>query len=190
MKKGLLFIVTGPSGVGKKTILDKIITKKELNLTYSVSVTTRIPRTGETNGADYYFVSDEEFCQRVANDEFLEWAEFAGNKYGTLKSEVIKHINNGKNVLLEIEVQGGHNIITKFNKDEYCSIFITPPSIEELKNRLIKRGTESLEKINQRIEKATSELSYSTIYDEVVLNDDADNCAQKVEAIIKEHIHE
>ncbi len=188
-KKGLLFIVTGPSGVGKKTILDKLINKEELNLKYSISLTTRKPRINEVNGIDYFFVDENEFDQRAKNGEFIEWAEFAGNKYGTLKSQVYEFIENGKNVILEIEVQGGQNIISQFSNDEYISIFITPPSIQELENRLVKRGTESLEKIKFRLEKAEGELKFAELYNEIVLNDDIESAAKKVEDIMKKYIN-
>ncbi|MGL5591446.1 MAG: guanylate kinase [Mycoplasmoidaceae bacterium] len=185
-KKGLIFIVSGPSGVGKKTILDKIIFKKELNLKYSVSSTTREPRAGETHGIDYFFLSKEQFEDKIKNKELIEWVEFAGNRYGTLKSEVDKYISEGINVVLEIEVQGGQKIFEKLDRKDFVSIFIVPPSIEELERRLINRNTESMEKIKLRLEKTKSELDVAKFYDYVVLNDDSDKAAKKIEKIIKE----
>lgn len=185
-KKGLIFIVTGPSGVGKKTILDKIIFKKELNLKYSVSSTTRKPRIGEKHGVDYFFLSDNEFKNKIKNNELIEWVEFAGNCYGTLESEVKKYIEDGINVVLEIEVEGGQKVFEKLNREDYCSIFITPPSIEELERRLIVRNTESIDKIKLRMAKASSEINFAKFYDHVVLNDISDKAAEKIEKIIRE----
>ncbi|MGL4617391.1 MAG: guanylate kinase [Mycoplasmoidaceae bacterium] len=185
-KKGLIFIVSGPSGVGKKTILDKIIFKKELNLKYSVSSTTREPRVGERDGIDYFFLSNDQFEYKIKNKELIEWVEFAGNRYGTLKSEVDKYINNGINVVLEIEVEGGQKIFEKLDRKDFVSIFIVPPSIEELERRLINRNTESMEKIKLRLEKTKSELDVAKFYDYVVLNDHSDKAAEKIEKIIRD----
>ncbi|MGL5640186.1 MAG: guanylate kinase [Mycoplasmoidaceae bacterium] len=185
-KKGLIFIVSGPSGVGKKTILDKIIFKKELNLKYSVSSTTREPRVGEKHGVDYFFLSKEQFEDKIKNEELIEWVEFAGNCYGTLKSEVYNYISEGINVVLEIEVEGGQKVFQKIDRKDFVSIFIVPPSIEELERRLINRNTESMEKIKLRLEKSKSELDVAKFYDYVVLNDDSDKAAKNIEKIIRE----
>ncbi|MGL5246192.1 MAG: guanylate kinase [Mycoplasmoidaceae bacterium] len=185
-KKGLIFIVSGPSGVGKKTILDKIIFKKELNLKYSVSSTTRLPRVGEKNGEDYFFLSREQFENRIKNKELIEWVEFAGNYYGTLISEVDNYINDGINVVLEIEVEGGQKIFKKLHRKNFVSIFIIPPSIEELERRLINRNTESTEKIKLRLDKARSEIDIAKFYDYVVLNDNSDKAAERIEKIIRD----
>lgn len=188
MKKGSIIIISGPSGVGKKTIIDQFIHNDELNLCYSISMTTREPREGEKNGVDYYFVSDEEFNEAIKNNKLLEWAEFATNKYGTPIERLYEKINEGKNVILEIEVVGAMDVMAKLDKSEYFSIFIVPPSIDELKKRLIKRNTESIEKINKRIERAKVEITTTRNYDYVVLNDDATRAMIEITDIIKKEI--
>lgn len=189
MNKGLIIIISGPSGVGKKTIIDQFIKDPELNLCYSISMTTRSPRVGETNGVDYYFVSQNEFNEAIKENKLLEWAEFAGNKYGTPLSAVYQKINEGKNVILEIEVVGAMDVMAKLNPNEYRSIFIVPPSIEELERRLRSRNTETEEKIIQRIQKATHELKTVDNYNYVVLNDDATRAANEMKNIIKGEIN-
>lgn len=189
MNKGLIIIISGPSGVGKKTIIDQFIKDPELNLCYSISMTTRSPRVGETNGVDYYFVSQNEFNEAIKDNKLLEWAEFAGNKYGTPLSAVYQKIDEGKNVILEIEVVGAMDVMAKLNPNEYRSIFIVPPSIEELERRLRSRNTETEEKIVQRIQKATHELKTVDNYNYVVLNDDATRAANEMKNIIKGEIN-
>ncbi len=190
MNSNKIIIISGPSGVGKKTIIDQFINIKELNLSYSISATTREPRQGEINGRDYYFLSMDEFNQKIKNDEFLEWAEFAGNKYGTLKS-VINAILETKNVILEIEVQGAIQVIDKIKElnKELVSIFIVPPSIEELERRLRNRNTETEEKIKLRLIKAQEELKITNVYDFVVTNDDATRAANEVTQILKDNLN-
>lgn len=188
MKKGSIIIISGPSGVGKKTIIDQFIHNADLNLCYSISMTTRQPREGERNGVDYYFVTDEEFNAAIKNNKLLEWAEFATNKYGTPIERLYEKINEGKNVILEIEVVGAMDVMAKLDKKEYFSIFIVPPSIEELRARLIKRNTESIEKINKRIERAQVEITTTDNYDYVVLNDDATRAMNEITDIIKKEI--
>lgn len=183
-KKGLIIIISGPSGVGKKTIIDQFINDPELNLSYSVSMTTREPREGEVNGVDYFFVSNEEFDQAVANNELIEWAEFAKNKYGTPIKNLYDSINMGKNVILEIEVKGATDVVKKLKRDEYVSIFIVPPSIKELKRRLKKRDTEDWKKIKMRIKRAKQEVKMTKEYDHVILNDDASRAANEMKKII------
>lgn len=189
MKKGSIIIISGPSGVGKKTIIDNFINDSDLNLCYSISMTTRAPREGEKNGIDYYFVSDEQFNQAIHNSELLEWAEFANNKYGTLFSTVYENIEKGKNVILEIEVVGAMNVMGKLNKEDYFSIFIVPPSIEELEKRLRTRNTETEEKILKRVSRAKIEMQSTNLYDYVVLNDVAELAANKIKDIIKNKIN-
>nr|MDE5553487.1 guanylate kinase [Malacoplasma sp.] len=169
-KKGRIIIISGPSGVGKKTIIDQVINDKNLNLVYSISMTTRQPRTGEKNGVDYFFVSDEEFKKSIENNELLEWAEFANNKYGTPLSNLRNKTKEGKNVILEIEVQGASNVKRILKRDEFISIFIIPPSIKELKKRLQKRNTENRKKIRVRIKRAKKEMKLMNEYDYIVLN--------------------
>lgn len=188
MKKGSIIIISGPSGVGKKTIIDQFINNDELNLCYSISMTTREPRQGEQNGVDYYFVTNEEFNDAIKNNKLLEWAEFATNKYGTPLERLYEKINEGKNVILEIEVVGAMDVMAKLDKDEYFSIFIVPPSIDELKRRLITRNTETLEKINKRIERAKVEITTTRNYDYVVLNDCSTRAANEIIEIIKREI--
>lgn len=188
MKKGSIIIISGPSGVGKKTIIDQFIHNEQLNLCYSISMTTREPREGEVNGVDYYFVSNEEFNDAIKNNKLLEWAEFATNKYGTPIERLYEKINEGKNVILEIEVVGAMDVMAKLDKSEYFSIFIIPPSIEELKRRLLNRNTESIEKINKRIERAKVEITTTKNYDYVVLNDDATRAMTEITEIIKKEI--
>lgn len=173
MKKGLLIVLTGPSGVGKRTAWQPIINDKDLNLIFSVSMTTRPKRINEVEGVDYFFVSKEEFKKAIAGNKLLEYAIFADNYYGTPKEFVEKVRNSGKNVFLEIEPQGGLNIIKlckKENDDGLLTIFIIPPSLEDLKNRLQNRKTESEEVINRRLQQAKWEINQSSLYQHVLVN--------------------
>ncbi|EDU06346.1 guanylate kinase [Ureaplasma urealyticum] len=188
MKRGKLIVFSGPSGVGKHTILSKIIDRKELNLAYSVSMTTRKKREGEINGVDYYFVNDEEFKKAISNNELIEWAEFVGNKYGTPRFVVEKLRNEGKNVILEIEVVGALQVLELFKNDDLISIFLLPPSLDELKNRLLKRNTETLETIEKRIQKASHELSIKDHYKYNIINDNPDHAADQLAEIILDEI--
>lgn len=190
MKKGKMIIISGPSGVGKKTIIDQFIDKPELNLQYSISMTTRKQRPNEVNGKDYYFVSDEDFNKAIDNNEMVEWAEFCHFKYGTKKSEVKRIIESNANVLVEVEVVGALEILRQNqNNPDLISIFIIPPSIEELEKRLVKRGSECANVIAARIKKATTELRYQDKYQFVVLNDDQTRAAKEIEQIIRENIN-
>ena len=161
-KKGLLLIMSGPSGVGKGTVREVLMEDKSLNLFYSVSMTTRNMRPGEVNGREYYFVTKEEFMENVARDNLLEWAEYVGNCYGTPRDKVEAMREEGKNVLLEIDVKGATNVFKKV--PDAISIFIAPPSVEELSNRLRGRGTESEEVIADRVSRALKELEYKDLY--------------------------
>ena len=156
MKKGLLIIMSGPSGVGKGTIREKLMENNDINLFYSVSMTTRLPRPGETNGKEYYFVTREEFEENIKSGNLLEWAEFVGNCYGTPKDKVEEKRNEGKNVLLEIDVNGTNQVLEKVS--DAISIFIMPPSLEELENRIRNRCTETDEVIKARLAKAKKEF--------------------------------
>ncbi|MDE6894243.1 MAG: guanylate kinase [Malacoplasma sp.] len=187
-RQGKIIIISGPSGVGKKTIIDQVINNADLNLTYSISMTTRQPREHEKNGIDYFFVSEQEFEKAIANNELLEWAEFAKNKYGTPIKNLYKMINDQKNVILEIEVQGATKVKEILKREHYISIFIIPPSIRELKRRLKLRDTETKEKIKQRIKRAKVELKLQNEYDHVILNDDAKNAADKLRHILYEKV--
>lgn len=185
-KKGLLIIFSGPSGVGKGTVRELFFDREELNLAYSISMTTRKPREGEVDGRDYYFVSRERFEEAIANDELLEYAEFVGNYYGTLKSEVERLRNQGKNVLLEIEVQGALQVIDKV--PDSLSVFLVPPSMEELERRIVNRRTEAAEVIKERLDKAAKEMELMRHYRYVICNEDPQIAADMVALIIKRNI--
>ena len=183
-KRGLLIIMSGPSGVGKGTIREELMKKDDLNLHYSVSMTTRGMRPGEVNGREYYFVSREEFDQNIKNDNLLEWAEFVGNRYGTPRDKVEQMRNEGKNVMLEIEVNGTAQVLNKVHDEGVISIFIAPPSLEELEKRLRGRGTESDEVIKSRVAKATQESAFKDQYKYIVVNDDLSKAVDEVRQII------
>lgn len=185
-KKGLLFIISGPSGVGKKTIIDKLLQFKELNLNLSISFTTREKRDGEIEGKDYFFISKKQFKEEIENDNVLEYAEFFNNFYGTPKDFVLKNLNEGKNLLLEIEVIGFNQLALKF--PELVSIFILPPSLEELKKRLLKRNTENIEKINMRLQKASEEIKEQSKFDYCFVNDNVDKVIEQIKTMIIEKI--
>ncbi len=169
--KGKLIIFSAPSGSGKSTIINHLL-KKELGLTFSISATSRAPRGDEEHGVEYYFHTPEEFKEKIKKGEFLEYEEvYANCFYGTLKAEVDRILNEGKNVIFDVDVVGGCNI-KKYFGDRALSIFIQPPSIEELKNRLNKRATDTPEVIQKRIEKAEYELNFAPEFDVVIVNDD------------------
>lgn len=167
-KKGILFVFSGPSGVGKGTLKAKLFEEFADRIAYSVSATTRGPREGEVDGKDYFFISRQEFERRVKNNEFLEHAEFAGNCYGTPRAYVEKLLDSGMNVVLEIDVQGALQVMKSM--PECVSVFILPPSFEELEHRLRGRGTETEEKVRERLETAKRELPYAPQYDYQIVN--------------------
>ncbi len=167
-KKGVLFVFSGPSGVGKGTLKAKLIEEFGEEIAFSVSATTRAPRPGEIDGKDYFFITRQEFEQRIANHDFLEHAQFAGNLYGTPKPYVVNLLDQGKNVLLEIEVQGAAQV--KASMPECVSVFILPPSEEVLEHRLRGRGTETEEKIEARLATAKQELTHAQEYDYRIVN--------------------
>ncbi len=171
MSKGTLYIVTAPSGCGKGTILSQAIEKHGLNL--SISATTRAPREGERDGVNYFFKTREEFEKMISQNAFLEYAEFCGNFYGTPKDYVESLLSEGKDVLLEIEVQGAMNVIKMM--PEAVSIFILPPSVSELKRRLLKRATEDIETVGQRVSQAKREIPFAKYFDYVIVNGDLDD---------------
>ena len=181
MKKGNLIVISGPSGAGKWTIC-KALLEREDNLYISVSATTRSPRKGEVNGVNYYFLTQEEFKKKVDNNEFLEWAEVHGNYYGTPKFNVEEMINEGKNIILEIDVQGALNV--KKNCEDGVFIFILPPSMEELKRRIIARGSETPESLIKRFKTAYEEINYISKYNYAVVNDDLEEAVKKVQNIL------
>lgn len=184
-KRGLLIIMSGPSGVGKGTIREELMKQTDLNLFYSVSMTTRSMRPGEQDGREYYFVSREEFDRNIESGNLLEWAEFVGNRYGTPKDKVEKMRSEGKNVLLEIEVNGTAKVLEKVNGDDVLSIFILPPSLEVLENRIRGRGTETEEIIKNRVNRARQELAYQKQYKYAVVNDDLIVAVNEVAEIIR-----
>lgn len=180
MMQGKVIIFSAPSGSGKSTIINWLMTEhKELNLAFSISCTSRKPRGTEKNGVEYFFVSPEEFRQRIANGEFLEYEEvYADRFYGTLKEQVEKQLDKGENVVLDVDVKGGCNI-KKYYGSKALSLFIQPPSVEELRSRLNGRGTDAPEVIEDRIKRAEFELSFAPKFDCTVVNDDLKAAQQK-----------
>ena len=167
MNKGRLILFSAPSGCGKGTMLEQIL--KNEDFCVSVSATTRSPREGEVDGVNYYFISKDEFTERIGEGKFLEYAEYCGNFYGTPMDKVNEMLEKGKNVILEIEVQGAVKVMNK--RPDALSIFIAPPSINELRRRLHKRGTESDEVIEQRVAQASNEVALAAKYDYIIVND-------------------
>ena len=185
MKKGLLIILSGPSGVGKGCVRQEIMKNDKLGLVYSISMTTREKREKEVDGRDYYFVSDEEFQRNIDNGNFLEWANFVGHRYGTPKDKVEQLRNQGKNVFLEIEINGANQVMSKVHDDRMISIFLMPPSFQALENRIRKRKTESEEIIQERLQKGLKEMTMTENYDHVVINDRVQRAAQEIIDLIK-----
>lgn len=180
---GKLIILSGPSGVGKGTVREKLFEDESLQLAYSISMTTRSPRPNEKDGIDYFFVSKETFETMIAEEKLLEWAEFVGNYYGTPKEYVDKLLREGKNVLLEIEVQGALQVMKQ--RPDALTIFLVPPSMEELERRIRGRRTEEESVVKQRLLKAASEIETKDHYDHVVVNDDVIAAKDKIASIIK-----
>jgi len=181
--RGLLIVISGPSGVGKGTVRRALFNMTGHNLIFSISMTTRPPREGEVDGVDYYFVDEETFLKNVKEDKFLEWAKFVGHYYGTPRDKVEDYLELGKEVVLEIEVDGALQVRDKMK--EAIFIFIVPPSKEALYQRLVERGTENPELINDRFNKAQNEFLLAYKYDYIVVNDDVANAADKIMAIIR-----
>ena len=188
MKKGLLIILSGPSGVGKGTVRKYIMNRELFPMVFSVSMTTREPRATatETNGVEYYFVSKEEFQRNIDNDNFLEWAEFVGNRYGTPKSIVEELRNEGKNVLLEIEINGAEQVLSKVKDDRVVSFYLKPPSMKQLEARIRKRKSEPEDVIKKRLAKAEAEMEKAKNYDFVVMNDRINRAGDEIIKILKE----
>lgn len=180
MNRGRLFVISGPSGVGKSTILKELAQRQDFY--FSVSATTRDPRPGEEDGVHYHFRTVEEFKDLIAQEALLEWAEYVGNYYGTPEKYVNEAMEQGRNVLLDIEVQGAGNV--KRKRPDAVRIFIAPPSWEELERRLIERGTDSQEKIQKRLERAREEFASAGDYDYIVINDQVAHAAKELEAIM------
>ena len=185
---GKLIIFSAPSGSGKSTIINYLLTQN-LNLAFSISATSRAPRGTEQNGVEYFFLTPEEFKQRIANDEFLEYEEVYKDRfYGTLKAQVEKQLAAGQNVIFDVDVVGGCNI-KKFYGDRALSVFIQPPCIDDLRKRLEGRGTDSPEVIENRIAKAEYELGFTGQFDKVVVNDDLETAQKDALKIIREFLN-
>lgn len=179
-----LFVISGPSGVGKGTLVSHVRERRpELGLT--VSATTRAPRPGEIENVSYYYLSEDEFSRLVSEDAFLEHAGNYGNRYGTLWSEVRPSLEEGRSVILEIDVQGAINVRNVF--PDAVLLFIAPPSLEELEKRLRSRGTESEEQVLKRLARAKDELELASLYDEVIVNDDLELAVDKLDALIESY---
>lgn len=182
-KRGMLIVLSGPSGVGKGTVRKEIFSQEGNNFDYSISMTTRQMRPGEVNGKDYYFVSKEEFEKEIADGGMLEYAQYVDNYYGTPLKYVNEMLDAGKDVFLEIEVKGAVQVREKVSDGLF--IFLTPPDLMELRQRIINRGTDDLETIDKRMEKAKDEIEMMQNYDYAVVNDEVTKAAEKIKTIIR-----
>lgn len=188
MTKGKIIILSAPSGTGKSTIISRLMDYQDLKLGFSISATSRAPRGEEKDGREYYFLTSEEFHKRVENGEFVEWEEvYAGTCYGTLVSEVERVTGSGRNLIMDIDVKGALNVKKRYGNDA-LSIFILPPSVEELERRLRARSTDSEESIARRLDKAEYEMGFSDKFDRRVVNDSLDSCCSEVKKLIEEFI--
>lgn len=181
MAKGKTFIISGPSGVGKSTVLKELFRGRD-DLYFSISATTREPREGEVNGVHYHFIDVDRFQKLIDEDAFLEYAEYVGNFYGTPKKFVDEAMEQGKDVVLDIEVQGALQVHTK--RPDTIRIFIAPPSWEELERRLVGRGTDSRDKVNKRLVRAKVEFQTANTYDYFVINDTVEQAVREINAIM------
>lgn len=180
-KQGILTVVSGFSGAGKGTLMKALLKKYDYGL--SISATTRAPRVGEEDGREYFFLTRDRFESMIEQGELIEWAEYVGNYYGTPKKYVEEQLAAGKDVILEIEVQGAFHVRKQF--PDALLLFITPPNANELKNRLINRGTEDMDKIERRLNRAAEEVAFMKEYDFIVVNDDLDECVERLNEIIE-----
>lgn len=182
-KRGMLIVLSGPSGVGKGTVRKALFETGAADFSYSISMTTRKPREGEVNGVDYYFVSKEEFEENIRNGEMLEYAKYVDNYYGTPLKYVNETLDQGKDVFLEIEVNGAMQV--RANCPDAVFVFLTPPDLMELKHRLIGRGTDAMDVINKRIKKAVGEIRMMRNYDYAVVNDEVGKAVERIQTIIR-----
>ncbi|AFT82099.1 guanylate kinase [Leuconostoc carnosum] len=182
-QRGLLIVLSGPSGVGKGTVRKAIFEEDGIDFQYSISATTRQPRTGEVDGEDYFFVSHDEFESKIANGDMLEYAQYVNNYYGTPKSFIDDTLSSGRDVFLEIDVQGALQVKSKMPEGIY--IFLTPPDLTNLRERLVGRGTDSQEVIEKRVAAARDELKQMINYDYAVENDQVTNAVDRIKSIIK-----
>lgn len=187
--KGKLIVFSAPSGSGKTTIVKHLLGLENLNLEFSISATSREKRGTEIDGTDYYFLTADAFKNKIKNDEFLEWEEvYRDNFYGTLKTEVDRIWAKGKNVIFDIDVSGGLRIKRKF-PEQTLAIFVKPPSIDELKIRLKKRKTESDDKINMRVAKASAELATAPLFDTIIINDTLDKALEDAQNLVSNFLN-
>lgn len=186
-ERGLLIVLSGPSGVGKGTVRKAVFDSKEMDIEYSISMTTREIRAGEKDGTDYFFRTKDEFERLINNGGLLEYAQYVGNYYGTPLDYVEKTLNNGKDVFLEIEVNGAMQVRSKMPEGVF--IFLTPPDINELKSRILNRGTDELDIVEKRLAKAVEEIKMMRYYDYAVENDKVENAVKKIKHILEsEHL--
>ena len=190
MGKGKLIVISAPSGTGKSTIIGELMKDKSLKLEFSISATTRPPRGTEKHGVEYYFLSLDDFRKRISNDEFAEYHEvYEGRYYGTLKSEIKRITSKGHNVVLDLDVLGGIDVKKIYGK-KALALFFSPPSIETLRQRLLSRGTDSLEDINNRVDRAAYELTFADQYDYCVVNDVLEDAVGQARDIITNFIED
>lgn len=183
--KGKIIIISAPSGCGKSTIIKALLSRGEIDMQFSVSATNRPPREGEEHGVSYYFLTDDEFRSAISADEFVEYEEvYPGRYYGTLKREITRITDAGHNVVLDIDVKGGVNVKRMYG-DEAVSVFIKPPSVEALRQRLEGRGTEDADAIAQRVARAEFEISFAPQFDHIVVNDNLEEAISQVSDILK-----
>ncbi len=186
MEKGKIIIISAPSGCGKSTIIKALLKRGEIDMQFSVSATNRPPRDGEVHGVNYYFLTDDDFKKAISQGDFVEYEEvYPGRYYGTLKSEIARIVDGGHNVVLDIDVKGGVNVKRMYG-DEAVSVFIQPPSVEALRSRLVGRGTETEDAIEQRVARAEFEIGYAPQFDHTVVNDDLTEAIENVSRILKE----
>lgn len=188
LEEAKLVIFSAPSGSGKTTIVKRLLEEKKYNFSFSISAASRQPRHNEEHGRDYYFISPDEFRTKISEDAFLEWEEvYKDNYYGTLKSEVERLLNNGRNVIFDVDVVGGLNI-KKYYGDKALAIFVQPPSVEELGRRLNARGTDDEATIQKRIDKAEHELTFADQFDVIVVNDVLERAVEEVRHLLEDFL--